>query len=190
MGWHRVEIMGAFMSILLIWILTGIIFYLAIQRIISLEFEIHPLTMLITASTAVVINIILGCILHDFGHGHSHNNGQTHGHSHGHGHSHELNKKDEKDAILKDCEDASLNNNSSRNMNVRAAFIHVLGDFIHSLGILTAAITIFVRPEWKIVDPICTIFFSVMVITTTMRIIKDIVSIFMEARPSSISYEE
>lgn len=56
--------------------------------------------------------------------------GVSHGHSHGggekkHGHSHEGSGKD--------------------NINVRAAFIHVIGDFIQSLGVLVAAFVIYFK---------------------------------------------
>jgi zinc transporter 2 len=40
------------------------------------------------------------------------------------------------------------------NINVRAAFIHVLGDLIQSIGVLIAAIIIFVKPEYRLADPI------------------------------------
>ena len=57
----------------------------------------------------------MGFLLHQGGHGHSHGGG--HGHSHSHG------------------DDAT-------NINVRAAFIHVLGDLIQSIGVLIAAFII------------------------------------------------
>lgn len=76
----------------------------------------------------------------------------THGHSHG---------------------GASAGHGHSENMNVRAAFIHVLGDVLQSIGVFCAAIVIYFKPEWKLADPICTFIFSIIVLYTTITILKD-----------------
>lgn len=74
----------------------------------------------------------------------------THGHSHGGGaHSH------------------------GENINVRAAFIHVLGDVLQSIGVFCAAIIIYFKPTWQLADPICTFIFSIIVLYTTVTILKD-----------------
>ena len=49
-----------------------------------------------------------------------------------------------------------------------AAFIHVIGDFLQSLGVFIAAIVIYFKPEWNIIDPICTFVFSLLVLATTI----------------------
>ena len=36
-GWHRVEILGVLMSVLLIWVVTGVLIWEAIQRLIHPE---------------------------------------------------------------------------------------------------------------------------------------------------------
>lgn len=58
-------------------------------------------------------------------------------------------------------------------MNVRAAFIHVVSDFVQSCGVFLAAIVIYFKPEWIIIDPICTFMFSILVLVTTLNIMKD-----------------
>lgn len=122
----------------------------------------------------------MGAQLHGLpgGHGHSHGGGGGHGHSHGHsdsesghGHSHAGNKKED-------------------NINVRAAFIHVLGDFIQSLGVLIAAIVIYFVPEYGFIDPICTFLFSILVLITTFTIIRDVLNVFMEGMPKGIDFLE
>lgn len=60
-------------------------------------------------------------------------------------------------------------------MNVRAAFIHVVGDMFQSVGVFIAALVIYFKPEWAIADPICTFVFSIIVLITTFSIIKDAV---------------
>jgi len=172
LGWYRAEVMGAVSSVLIIWVLTGVLVYLAVLRMIEKDFEIDADTMLITAACGVLVNVIMGVLLHQGGgHGHSHGGG-GHGHSHGgHGHSH----GDEGD--------------KKENINVRAAFIHVLGDLIQSLGVLIAAFIIKFNPTWMLADPVCTLLFSVIVLFTTLTIMKDAVHVLMEGVPNDINYK-
>jgi zinc transporter 2 len=69
------------------------------------------------------------------------------------------------------------------NVNIKAALIHVIGDIIQSVGVVIAAIIIYYKPEWNIVDPICTFLFSVIVLFTTISITRQCISILMEAAP-------
>ena len=50
--------MGAVMSVLFIWVLTGVLVYLAVQRILSKQYEIDAQVMLLTASAGLIINIL------------------------------------------------------------------------------------------------------------------------------------
>ncbi|XP_069940870.1 proton-coupled zinc antiporter SLC30A2 isoform X2 [Cherax quadricarinatus] len=170
-GYHRAEVLGAVVSVLIIWVITGILVYAAIQRVISMEFEVEADTMIIVSALGVVINIILGVVLHagSGGHGHSHG-GLGHSHSQsGRGASYD--------------QDASNNN-----INIRAAFIHVLGDLIQSIGVLIAAYIIRFYPQYKVADPICTFIFSVLVMITTVPILKDLGTVLMEGMPPGIDY--
>lgn len=93
--------------------------------------------------------------------------GVPHGHSHGH--------DPEKTPLLED-----MDRGDRKNINVRAAFIHVLGDFFQSLGVFAAALAIYFKPEWAFLDPICTFLFSLLVLITTFHIIKDVMNVLME----------
>ena len=53
-----VEVMGALMSVLLIWVVTAILVYLAVLRVMTGDYEIGGSTMLITAGCAVAFNIL------------------------------------------------------------------------------------------------------------------------------------
>lgn len=52
------EILGAFISVMSIWIVTGVLVYLAIQRIVHNDYEINGHVMLITSGCAVIVNIM------------------------------------------------------------------------------------------------------------------------------------
>ena len=53
---------------------------------------------------------------------------------------------------------------------------------MQSLGVFTAALVIFFKPEWKIVDPICTFIFSVLVLGTTISILRNTMNVLMEGK--------
>ncbi|XP_073522765.1 proton-coupled zinc antiporter SLC30A2 [Phyllobates terribilis] len=161
-GWHRAEILGALLSVLSIWVVTGVLVYLAVQRIISGDYEIEGEAMLITSGCAVAVNILMGVTLHQTGHGHSHGGENTHSHSH--------------------------SNGELQNPSVRAAFIHVVGDLLQSLGVLVAAYVIYFKPEYKIIDPICTFLFSVLVLGTTLTILRDVLLVLMEGTPKGVDF--
>uniref|UniRef100_A0A665U661 Proton-coupled zinc antiporter SLC30A8 n=1 Tax=Echeneis naucrates TaxID=173247 RepID=A0A665U661_ECHNA len=66
------EILGALLSVFTIWLVTGVLVYLAVERLVSDNFEIEGTIMLITSGCAVLANIIMALTLHQSGHGHSH----------------------------------------------------------------------------------------------------------------------
>lgn len=72
---------------------------------------------------------------------------------------------------------------SNNNINVRAAAIHVLGDFLQSAGVFLAALIIKFCPDAKIADPICTLIFSLIVLGTTVRVGKDSLWFLIEGSP-------
>ncbi|XP_048509012.1 zinc transporter 2-like isoform X3 [Athalia rosae] len=171
-GWYRAEVIGALTSVLMIWVVTGILIYLAVERIIHKDFEIDSTVMLITSAVGVAVNLLMGLTLHQ--HGHSHGGGTVKNHGHGH----------------KPTENGSHGDNHKTNINVRAAMIHVIGDFIQSIGVFIAAIFIYYKPEWSIVDPICTFLFSALVLATTMAIMKDTINVLMEGTPAGLDYSQ
>ena len=53
-----VEVIGALISVLLIWVVTAVLVGLAIQRVRSSDFHIHGTSMVVTASVGVAFNIM------------------------------------------------------------------------------------------------------------------------------------
>ncbi|KAI1713430.1 cation efflux family domain-containing protein [Ditylenchus destructor] len=163
-GLARANFVGALMSVFVIWTLTTVLVIFATQRILSGQFEIEVNTMIVTACLSVIFNIIMVAFIKLYGRSRI---GHCHGmipHTTGESHA-------------------------SSNVNVRAAFIHILGDFMQSIGVLVAAICIKIF-GWNIADPICTYIFSLVVMCTTIPVFKDIICVFMESIPSSINYSD
>ena len=175
-GWHRAEVIGATVSVLLIWVVTGILVYAAILRIVNDDNEVNATVMLITSAIGVGVNIIMGCSLHQHGHAHgSNSSGGAEVENGSHGHAHDV--------------------HGNENINVKAAFIHVIGDFVQSLGVFIAALIIKFCPNFKlgqhsvqIVDPICTFIFSVLVLATTISILKNTMNVLMEGTPKNVDF--
>ncbi|TRZ15574.1 hypothetical protein HGM15179_011505 [Zosterops borbonicus] len=152
-GWYRAEILGALLSVLSIWVVTGVLVYLGAQRLLSGDYDIEGGVMLITSACAVAVNIVMGVALHQTGHGHSHGAG-----------------------------------GEQPNPSVRAAFVHVVGDLLQSVGVLIASYVIFFKPEYKFVDPICTFLFSALVLGTTLTILRDVLLVLMEGTPKGMDF--
>ncbi|XP_030002323.1 zinc transporter 2 [Sphaeramia orbicularis] len=195
-GWHRAEILGALLSVFTIWLVTGVLVYLAVERLISDDYTIEGTLMLITSGCAVLANIIMALTLHQSGHGHSHGGLSSHGHGHSHkkrkgfsetaNHSHSHTS----DEDVEQKGDDHGRRAQQANASVRAAFVHVVGDLLQSLSVLVSAIIIFFKPEYKMADPICTFLFSILVLCTTFTIMRDILIVLMEGTPAGVNYGE
>ena len=61
--------------------------------------------------------------------------------------------------------------------------IHIIGDIIQSIGVIIAAILIYFFPMYQFIDPFTTILFSVIVMFTTIPIIKQCVHVMLEGNP-------
>ena len=58
-----IEVMGALVSVLIIWVLTGILVYEAVIRVKNPDYTINPVVMLITSGAGVVVNIMYVCFI-------------------------------------------------------------------------------------------------------------------------------
>ncbi|XP_042789352.1 zinc transporter 3 isoform X2 [Panthera leo] len=58
-GWHRSETLGALASVVSLWMVTGILLYLAFIRLLHSDYHIEGGAMLLTASIAVCANLLL-----------------------------------------------------------------------------------------------------------------------------------
>ena len=161
-GYHRAEVLGAVFSVVIIWIVTALLVYEGIQRIIHLDYDINADVMLITATAGLYINVLLSLVLQI-----------------------PLPK------FLLEKNDIGKDNVAKvENINIRAALIHCIGDIVQSVGVIIAGLIIRFRPDLKIADPICTFIFSILVTITTLNILRDAVHILMEGAPASIKVIE
>lgn len=78
---------------------------------------------------------------------------------------------------------------TKENLNVRSAFLHVLGDTLGSAGAIAAALLINLF-GWQIADPIASMFVAVIILKSGWQVTKESVNILMEGKPDNLNLEE
>ncbi|VVB06322.1 unnamed protein product [Arabis nemorensis] len=165
-GFFRIEILGALVSIQMIWLLAGILVYEAIVRLHNGSGQVEGSLMFLVSALGLLVNITMAILL-----GHSH--------SHGHGTNNHHHHDDESEVLIEQ--------KKQRNVNIQGAYLHVLGDSIQSVGVMIGGAIIWYKPEWKIIDLICTLVFSVIVLGTTIGMLRNILEVLMESTPREIN---
>lgn len=74
---------------------------------------------------------------------------------------------------------------SRQNLNIKAAFWHITGDTISSVGVIVGGIIIAVT-GWYIVDPIIAVFIGGIILWGAVRLVKESADILLEAVPGHI----
>lgn len=153
-------------------------------------------------------------------HSHDHEHGDDNGHSHAHHHDEESDtllkgKKDghelsyaavnEVHAAVQHLDEVlpgtSTHNDDhsaackshkkkERNVNLHAAYIHVLADLAQSVVVLIAGLIIWAKPTWQLADPICTLIFSILVCYSTVGVIRSSLSVLLEEVPPGVDWED
>jgi len=82
-----------------------------------------------------------------------------------------------------------LHGESRGSLNVRSAFLHVLGDLLGSLGVLVAAAAI-VAAGWLWMDAAVSVAIGVIILVGAVRILREAIHIFLEASPAHIDIDE
>jgi cobalt-zinc-cadmium efflux system protein len=67
-------------------------------------------------------------------------------------------------------------------LNLRGAFLHVLGDTLGSVGAILAGILIMVR-QWRLADPIVSTFVGGLVLYSSWDLVKESVDVLLEGTP-------
>jgi zinc transporter 2 len=193
-GYHRFEVLGALASILIIWGLTVWLLMAAIWRIQHPN-PIVGFLMVCIAAGGLLFNIIMNRVLAYNPVANSMDDGMG-----------AIKKSSEDEIDLKQnsldepllndnivSEELKHNLNADDNPVIRAAYIHILGDMIQSAGVLLAALIIYfyqdTHPGVRIVDPICTFCFAIVVLCTTLPVSRDCFYVLLESTPRDLDIE-
>ncbi|WP_042349716.1 cation diffusion facilitator family transporter [Bacillus massiliigorillae] len=79
-----------------------------------------------------------------------------------------------------------MNGNKEENLNIRSAYLHVLGDMLGSVGAIAAAVLIYFF-GWGWADPLASIIVAILIIISGIRVTKDAFHILMEGAPAAIN---
>ncbi len=141
-GYHRLEILAALINGLALWLIVGVVFHAAYNRLFDPP-QVESRGMLVIAVIGLVVNIVAGVVL--FGSHHE-------------------------------------------SLNVRGAFLHVIGDALGSVGAIVAGLTM-VLTGWNLADPIFSILIGFLILYTSWALIKESAVILMQSVPSEINLE-
>lgn len=75
------------------------------------------------------------------------------------------------------------------NVNLRSAYLHVLGDALGSVGAIIAGILMLLF-DWYIADPIISVLVALLILKSAWGVIKHSTHILMEGTPPSINQDE
>ena len=78
---------------------------------------------------------------------------------------------------------------SRGNLNIRAAFWHIVGDTISSVGVIVAGVIISVT-GWAIADPLIAVFIGCIILWGAVRLVSESVNILLEAVPRHIRLDK
>ncbi|XP_027089014.1 metal tolerance protein B [Coffea eugenioides] len=185
-GFGRLEVMGVLLSVQLIWLICGILIYEAVDRILHKNAKVNGKLMFLIALFGFLVNLLM---IFWLGHDHTH-------HSHSH-ESHETCNSEEHDHEMEELDVMGVEdtiglvspsplNVKILNINIQGAYLHVMTDIIQSVGVMISGLIVWVKPEWLVVDLLCTLVFSIAALGTTLPMLKKVFCILMERAPDEI----
>lgn len=78
---------------------------------------------------------------------------------------------------------------TKENLNLRAAFLHVIGDMLGSVGAIVAALFIMLF-GWNWADPVASVIVAILVLLSGIRVTRDSLHILMEGTPKNVNMDE
>ena len=81
-----------------------------------------------------------------------------------------------------------LRRDSAHDLNIRSAFVHMLGDALGSLAIIAGAVTIHYT-GWRHIDPLLSILIAALIIWTAWDVIRESLNILLEGLPKGLRLE-
>ena len=84
---------------------------------------------------------------------------------------------------------AFLLGRGERNLNTRAALIHVVGDLVGSVAAITAGAVIYYT-GWQPIDALLSLVIAVLILGSTVRLVLDALHVLMDGVPAGLRMEE
>jgi cobalt-zinc-cadmium efflux system protein len=77
----------------------------------------------------------------------------------------------------------------SHNLNVRSAFLHVIGDTISSVAVIVAAVWITLTGQ-VLIDAVLSVFIAILIVISAVRILHETIMILLQFTPLSVNFDE
>ncbi|HCI1808158.1 MULTISPECIES: CDF family iron/cobalt efflux transporter AitP [Pseudomonas] len=160
-GTWKIEVLGSYTSALLLLLVAGLMLYQSVERLLDPS-PIHYQQAMLVAALGLLVNLACAWLLRDghahHGHGHSHHH--HHHHHHDHHHDHHAHRHD---------------------LNLRAAYLHVLADAATSLlAIVALAGGLLWNAAW--LDPLMGIVGAVLVSVWACGLIRQSSRVLLDAQ--------
>jgi len=82
-----------------------------------------------------------------------------------------------------------LHHDSSKNLNIKAAYVHQLGDTLSSVAVIGGAILLYyTKVLW--IDPLLTLIISIVIIIQAYKILRESINILMQSTPGNLNLDE
>lgn len=128
-------------------------------------------------------------------HDHDKEHGKKHGHKHDHDHDHD--HHDEESRPLTKHSTASKKKKKNLSLvtandshNIQAAWNHILGDLIQSIGVVIFSIIIYFKNDWKFLDPVISIVFVIIAVSISIPVAKSVITIMLDTTPRDMDIEK
>ena len=82
-----------------------------------------------------------------------------------------------------------LHSHAEDSLNVRGAYLHVLGDLLGSIGALIAGGLILTK-GWMMADPIISIVIALLILVGAWRLVREATDVLLEGAPKGLDVEE
>jgi cobalt-zinc-cadmium efflux system protein len=79
----------------------------------------------------------------------------------------------------------TMRRSSKDNLNIRGAYLHILGDALSSVGVIVGGFIIFFL-EWYLVDPIISMAICLVILRGAFTLVKDSANVLLDAVPKEI----
>lgn len=166
-GFKQAEVLGALLSVAIVWALTAVLLWEAVPRFIEPR-PIDGRLMFFISLFGFAVNLVLMQVL---GHGHSHG-GDDHGHSHG-----------EDDNVAVQAALAHVIGDIVQSLGVCVAALCI---WLQPLDVGTVWTSRGEVSKWNYADPMCTCLFGVIVLHTTKATMVRTTETLMGKAPSRI----
>jgi len=83
-----------------------------------------------------------------------------------------------------------LYKNRDENLNVKAAFLHLLYDAVSSVGVIIVGFVLLVESSWVMLDLVVSVAIAFMIVASSLDIIKSSMRIFLQGVPTRLDFDE